>query len=139
MLFFWFNNESSKRKEWWILRLLQCEKNSCDNKIFVLRKLIEQLVLDEVRKRMSSLEQIRHLLKRVEDEISKLYSDIPESTQRKEYELQSEERRLKNYIDFIGEGKGSRALSEALLESEKKIDTLQDEINGLRQTRDKVF
>ena len=88
---------------------------------------------------MSSPEQIRHLLKRVEDEISKLYSDIPESTQRKEYELQYEERRLKNYIDFIGEGKESRALSEALLENEKKIDTLQDEINGLRQTRDKIF
>ena len=69
---------------------------------------------------MSSPEQIRHLLKRVEDEISNLYSDISESTQRKEYELQSEERRLKNYIDFIGAGKGSRALSEALLVSEKK-------------------
>ena len=97
------------------------------------------MVLDEVRKRLSSPEQIRYLLDKVENEISNLSSDIPESTQRNESELGAEERRLRNYIDFIGEGKGSRILNEVLLKSEKKIDTLQTEIDGLRQTRDKVF
>ena len=37
--------------------------------------------------------------------------------QRKETELRSEERRLRNYIDFIGEGKGSQTLNEVLLKS----------------------
>ena len=77
------------------------------------------MVVDEVRKRMSSPEQIRYLLEKVEDEFSNLYSDIPESIQRKESELRSEDRRLRNYIDFIREGKGSQTLNETFLESKK--------------------
>lgn len=75
-------------------------RNSCNNKIIVRRKLVEQLVLDEVRKRMSSPEQIRNLLEKVEDEISNLYSNIPESINRKESELWSENRRLRNKYWF---------------------------------------
>ena len=37
--------------------------------------------------------------------------------QRKESELRSDERRLRNYIDFIGEGKGNQTLNEMLLKS----------------------
>ena len=37
------------------------------------------------------------------------------------------------------EKKESRVLNEALLKSEKKVDALKSEIDGLRQTRDKVF
>ena len=43
------------------------------------------------------------------------------------------------YIDFIGEGKGSLALNEALIEWEQQIDTLETEIDQLRQTRERVF
>ena len=43
------------------------------------------------------------------------------------------------YIDFIGEGKGSLALSEALTEWEQQIDTLETEIDELLQTRERVF
>ena len=71
--------------------------------------------------------------------VSNLYSDIPESIRRKESELRTEEQRLANYVNFIGEGNASRSIDEALRESEKKVDVLQAEIDGLRQTRDKVF
>jgi hypothetical protein len=36
----------------------------------------------------------------------------------KEAELGAEERRLENFLDFIGEGRGSQALAKALVESE---------------------
>ena len=75
----------------------------------------------------------------MESEISDLYSDIPDSIRRKESDLRAEEKKLSNYINFIGEGQASRTLNEALLESEKKIDALQAEIDGLRQAHDKIF
>jgi hypothetical protein len=40
----------------------------------------------------------------------------------KETELNAEERRLVNFVDFIGEGRGSRALAEALAASERKVE-----------------
>ena len=114
-------------------------KKSCDNKVIVRRSLVEKVVVNEVRKQISSPEKIRYLFEKVESEISDLYSDIPDSIHRKESELRTEEKKLSNYINFIGAGRASRTLNEALLESEKKIDVLQAEIDGLRQAHDKIF
>ena len=53
--------------------------------------------------------------------------------------MNAEERRLSNFIEFIGEGRGSHALAKALENSEIKVNALQSELEGLQQTRDKVF
>ena len=66
-------------------------------------------------------------------------SDIPSLIRRKEMELNSEERKLANFIDFIGEGRGSRALSKALEETECKVDILQHDLEGLHLTRKRLF
>ena len=119
--------------------MCQRPQKSCDNKVIVRRLLVETVVVNEVRKQISSPEKIRYLFEKVESEISDLYSNIPDSIRRKESELRAEEKKLSNYINFIGEGQASRTLNEALLESEKKIDALQAEIDGLRQAHDKIF
>ena len=49
--------EAGKRKERRLLRLLLC-----DNKILVGPKLVEQVVIDEVRKHISLPEQMHYLL-----------------------------------------------------------------------------
>jgi hypothetical protein len=48
-------------------------------------------------------------------------------------------RRLANFVDFIGEGRGSRTLAQALLESERKVEALREELENLRRSRGKVF
>ena len=114
-------------------------KKSCDNKVLVRRSLVEKIVVSEVRKQISAPEKIRYLLEKVEVELSNLYADIPETIRQKESELRTEEKRLENYISFIGDGNASRTLNQALLESEKKVDHLESELDGLRQARDKAF
>lgn len=54
-------------------------KNSYDNKIIVRRTLVEKDVINEVQRLISSPEQIRYLLAKVESEISNLYSNIPDT------------------------------------------------------------
>lgn len=39
----------------------------------------------------------------------------------KEAELNAEQRRLANFLDFVGEGRGSRVLAAALVDTERKI------------------
>ena len=114
-------------------------KNSCDNKAIVRRTLAEKIVLNEIRRMISTPEQMCYLFEKVESEIANLHSDFPELIRRKKAELREEEKRLTNYINFIGEGNASRTLNESLLESEAKVDTLQTELDGLRQAQDKVF
>jgi len=78
-------------------------------------------------------------LRRVEEGVATLYAHIPETLRLKETELNAEERRLANFVDFIGEGRGSRTLAQALLETERKVETLKEELEGLRRSREKVF
>jgi len=48
------------------------------------------------------------------------------------------ERRLANFVDFIGEGRGSQALTKALVETERRVEVLREEPDGLRRSREKV-
>jgi hypothetical protein len=57
----------------------------------------------------------------------------------KEAELTAEQRRLANFVDFIGEGRGSQALGKALVETERRVDQLADEVGALQRSREKIF
>jgi hypothetical protein len=78
-------------------------------------------------------QHIEYVLRRVEAEVGKLYTHVPETIHLKEIELTAEERRLVNFVDFIGEGRGSRTLAQALLESERKVGALKEELESLRR------
>jgi hypothetical protein len=84
-------------------------------------------------------EHIRYLLDRVEAEVATLYAHIPETVRTKEAELDSEERHLANFVDLIGEGRGSQALGKALAETDRRVETLREELQGLRRGSEKVF
>ena len=118
---------------------LGAKRGACDSKILVRRKLVEDLILDEVNKQLASPENFQLVLKKVEDEIRKLCSHVPDQIRVKEAELTKEDRRLTNFIEFIAEGRKSNALSKALEETEKRVNTLQAELNGLRNARDRLF
>ena len=55
-----------------------------------------------------------YLLKLIEQTIRNRLMKLPEKTNLKFAEPESEERRIDNYINFIGEGRGSKALAQAL-------------------------
>jgi site-specific DNA recombinase len=114
-------------------------KGSCDNKLLVRRSLVEKIILDTVQEQLSDPPHIEYVLRRVEAEVAKLYTHVPESIHLKEVELTAEGRRLANFVDFIGEGRGSRTLAQALLESERKVEALKEELESLRRCRGKVF
>lgn len=69
----------------------------------------------------------------MEEEIAKLRSDLPSALKLKEAELSAEQRRLANFVDFIGEGRGSQTLAKALVETERRVDALSDEVDSLRR------
>jgi excisionase family DNA binding protein len=78
-------------------------------------------------------EHIRYLLEQVEAEVAKLYAHVPETVRTKEAELGAEERRLANFVDFIGEGRGSQALAKALVEAERRVEALREERHSAPQ------
>jgi hypothetical protein len=61
-----------------------------------------------------------------------LRSDLPDTLKLNEAELSAEQRRLANFVDFIGEGRGSQALAKAPVETERRVDALTDDVDTLR-------
>jgi hypothetical protein len=118
---------------------LGAAKGACDNKVLVRRRLAERLILGALREQLTRAEQVRHVLERVEAEVAKLSEHLPETIRSKESELTVEERRLANFVDFIGEGRGSEALANALVETERRVEALREELEALSRSRRKVF
>ena len=118
---------------------LGAAKGACENRMLVHRKLAETVILKAVRERLDRAEHIRYLLERVKAEVAKLYTHIPETVRTKEAELDAEERRLANFVDFIGEGVVARHLGKALVETERRVGALREELHGLRRGSEKVF
>jgi site-specific DNA recombinase len=120
-------------------RCLAATKGACDNKTLVRRTLAEKVILGAIQEQIAGPEHVAYVLQRVEEEIAKLRSDLPDTLKLKEAELTAEQRRLANSVDFIGEGRGSQALAKALVETERRVDQLTGEVDSLRRGRDKVF
>lgn len=103
------------------------------------RTLAEKVILGAIQEQIADPEHIVYVLQRVEEEISKLRSELPDTLKLKEAELTAEQRRLANFVDFIGEGRGSQALAKALVETERRVDQLADEVHARRRSREKIF
>lgn len=83
---------------------LRAAKGACDNKLLVPRKRAEKFIVGAVSDRLQDAEHLRYVLERVEKEIGKLRSTLPETMKLKEAELTAEQRRLDNFIEAIAEG-----------------------------------
>ncbi|MDQ6803494.1 MAG: hypothetical protein M3065_00700 [Actinomycetota bacterium] len=118
---------------------LAATKGACENKTLVRRTLAEKVILEAVKDEIADPEHVTYVLRRVEEEIAKLRSELPDTLKLKETELSAEQRRLANFVDFIGEGRVSQALAKALVETERRVETLGAEVDALRRSREKVF
>jgi site-specific DNA recombinase len=118
---------------------LAASKRACENRLLVPRRLTERRVLDVLRRRLSEPAAIRTVLENVEAEVHRLHSNVPEEIRLKRTALNDEERRVVNFIEFIGDGKGTPALAEALRSAEGKISTLRAELTSLEETAADVF
>jgi site-specific DNA recombinase len=118
---------------------LAATKGACENKTLVRRTLTEKILIAAVQEQISDPDQIMYVLKRVEEQIAKQRSDLPDALRLKEAELTAEQRRMANFVDFIGEGRGSQALAKALVETERRVEMLGAEVDGLQRSRDKIF
>ena len=118
---------------------LGTKRGICDNKVKVRRTVLENIILHEIKQLVSTPNIVHCILEKIERKVRKMYSDFPSQICQKERELISEERKLANFINFIGEGKGTISLNQALLDTENKIDSLKNEICFLNNAYSKVI
>jgi hypothetical protein len=92
-----------------------------------------------VRERLGDTESIRYLLGRVEEEVRRIAAGVPEEVRLKDLALSREEKRLANLVEFVADGRGSRALGDAISETERRIAALRSEVEFLNRGREIAF
>ncbi len=118
---------------------LAAAKRACGNKLLVRRRVAEARLVSAVKERISDAPALRYVLERVQLEVTRLNADLPEQLKVRRTALASEQRRVANFINFIGAGKATRALGDALAAAEHKVDDLQGEIAVLEASSDALF
>ena len=117
---------------------LRAPKNACRNRLLVRRRIVETAVLQAIQGRLADTSAIQHVLQTVESEVRRLHADVPDELRLKRAALTEEERRIVNYVAFIGEGTGTQALAEALKSAEQKVKTLREDLRVLEVVRDRA-
>lgn len=110
----------------------------CANRLLVRRTLAEHVILAVVGERLRSAKNLPDVLSQVGEEIGKDAPDGPKAIRLKEAELKGEERRIANFVDFIGNGQGSPSLEKALRASERRRDELKAELKLLKRYREPI-
>lgn len=118
---------------------LTATKNACDNKLLVPRRMAERRLLGAVRSQVEDADAVHYVLERVKREILRLHTDLPDEIKLKRAALDAEEHRIVNFINFIGNGKGTPALGQALQRAEEAARTLREEVCALQATANAVF
>lgn len=114
-------------------------RGACTNKVKVPRSRLERNVLDAVSGVISQPENVAAVLRKVATELEKQSGDAPEKIHLKEVELEAEERRLANMIEFVAEGRGTPALAKAMEATEQRVARLGGEVASMRERHARVF
>lgn len=82
-------------------------RSACANKLLVRRRLVERILLATLREQVCNREAIAYVMRRVEIEVRRLHGHLPETIRDNRSALAAEERRVANFIRFIGDGMGT--------------------------------
>lgn len=114
-------------------------RHACPNRLLVRRHLAEAKLVAAIRDRISDPESLHTILRSVEQEVKRLCADLPDNLKLKRASLATEQNRIANFIEFIADGKGTRALGQALTEAEHRAGDLRKQIIALESTASAVF
>ncbi len=114
-------------------------RKTCDNNLLVPRKKLEQVILEELKKKILTPENVEYVYKNVEKIAAQGLNEVPELLRRKKAQVEKVAMEIRNYLDFIKVGNLSRAVSEALKDAEAREGDLRQEISSMEFQKEKTF
>jgi site-specific DNA recombinase len=118
---------------------LAAPKHACENRLLVRRTLCEDKILKAIIEMLSAPVNIRQLMIQIEAAMAKQQGELPQALKLKEATLVAERRRVARFVEFIGDGRASKAVTQELYASERRVEVLEDEIRDLKRTRYSIF
>ena len=115
------------------------KRKTCSNTLLVPRKRVEKVIVSDLKERLLTLENLEYVYKNVEKLVSKGLNEVPELLKKKKAQYEKLLLETQNYLNFIKVGNFSKAVSDALKETETKSDELKQEMGSLEFQKEKSF
>ena len=114
-------------------------RKTCNNSLLIPRKRIEEIVINELKERILTADNIEYVYKNVEKLAAEGFNEVPELVKKKKAQYEKIQQEIQNYLNFIRVGNLSKAVSAALTEAEKKNEELKQEVESLEFQKENSF
>ena len=114
-------------------------KKACSNRVRVRRSVAEQLIVGVVQELVATPDAVLKVLREVQVELKKAEKGDSKDLITRQRELESEQRRLDNFVEFVAQGRGTDAVSRAMEQSERRVAVLEDEVQTLTAQKTRQF
>ncbi|MEI6831739.1 MAG: recombinase family protein, partial [Candidatus Omnitrophota bacterium] len=114
-------------------------RKTCQNSLIIPRKRVEERIISDLKNDILTAENMDYVYKKVEKMASEGFNELPELVHKKKTQLEKLERDIQNYLNFVRIGNLSKAVSEALSETEKKTNEIKLELNSLEYQKENTF
>ena len=88
-------------------------RKTCNNKLLLSRKLVEQTVVSELKEKILTAGNLEYVYKNLERSIAKGLNEVPELIKKKKSQYDKALLEIQNYLNYIKTGNFSNAVSEA--------------------------
>lgn len=106
-------------------------RKTCNNTLLIPRKRIEEKIVNELKEKILTAENLEYVYKKVEKLAEEGLNEVPELIKKKKAQYDKLQQEIQNYLNFIKMGNLSKAVSEALSEAERRNDELRQEVESL--------
>ena len=115
------------------------KRKSCNNKLLIRRTKIESIIINDLKEKFLTAENLKYIYENVEKTIAKTLNEVPEELKQKRHQYDKVQAELQNLLSFIKAGNFSKVVSEALIDAEGRSERLKGEMEGLEYQRKSAF
>lgn len=114
-------------------------RKTCNNSLFASRKRIEENIINELKDKILTADNLEYVYKNVEKLAAQGLNEVPELVKKKKAQYEKIQQEIQNYLNFIRVGNLSRAVSEALADAERRNEELKQEVESLEFQKENSF
>ncbi|MBK8998852.1 MAG: recombinase family protein [Myxococcales bacterium] len=118
---------------------LNASRRSCDNKVLIARKRLEEKFLGALNQDVLKPEVLALVYERTAQKVKEEFAHVPEELRLKRIELNRAETRVHNFVEFVASGRATGALADALAQAEEQVKTLTADIASMQTASEHVF
>ena len=117
----------------------RAKRKTCTNKLLVSRKKVEAFIINDLKEKIMTAENIEYIYKNVEKYVAKNLNGVPEELKQKRGQTEKIQMELQNLLNFIKAGNFSKVVSDAITDAEGRQEKLKSEMQALEFQRNGAF